>query len=142
MLTLWRNAHIATCDDSMTVFEHGAILTRDGQIEWVGEESALPKFGPAEVRDLGGAWVTPGLIDCHTHLVFAGTRATEYAERLKGRTYAEIARAGGGILSTMRAVRGASDQELFDESVPRLQALAGRGCYDYRDQVRLRADSR
>jgi predicted amidohydrolase YtcJ len=59
MLSLWRNARIATCDDSMTVFEHGAILTRDGQIEWVGDESALPKFGPAEVRDLGGAWVTP-----------------------------------------------------------------------------------
>jgi imidazolonepropionase len=127
MLALWRNARVATCDDSMTVFEHGAILTRDGQIEWVGDESALPKFGPAEVRDLGGAWVTPGLIDCHTHLVFAGTRATEYAERLKGRSYAEIARAGGGILSTMRAVRGASDQELFDESVPRLQALLAEG---------------
>lgn len=127
MLALWRNARVATCDESMTVFEHGAILTRDGQIEWVGDESALPKFGPAEVRDLGGAWVTPGLIDCHTHLVFADTRATEYAERLKGKTYAEIARAGGGILSTMRAVRGASDQELFDESVPRLQALMAEG---------------
>src|SRR5215475_8580444 len=127
MLALWRNARIATCDDSMTVFEHGAILTRDGQIEWVGDEGSLPKFGPAEVRDLGGAWVTPGLIDCHTHLVFAGTRATEYAERLKGRTYAEIARAGGGILSTMRAVRGASEQQLFDTSVPRLQALLNEG---------------
>ena len=127
MLTLWRNARIATCDDSMTVFEHGAMLTRDGQIEWVGEENSLPKFGPAEVRDLGGAWVTPGLIDCHTHLVFAGTRAPEYAERLKGRTYAEIARAGGGILSTMRAVRAASDQELFDESVPRLLSLLSEG---------------
>jgi len=127
MLTLWRNAHVATCDDSMTVFEHGAILTRGAQIEWVGDESAMPKFGPAEVRDLGGAWVTPGLIDCHTHLVFAGTRATEYAERLKGRSYAEIARAGGGILSTMRAVRGASEQELFDESVPRLQSLLAEG---------------
>ena len=127
MLALWRNARIATCDDSMTVFEHGAMLTRDGQIEWVGDENLLPKFGPAEVRDLGGAWVTPGLIDCHTHLVFAGTRAPEYAERLKGRTYAEIARAGGGILSTMRAVRAASDQELFDESVPRLLSLLSEG---------------
>ena len=71
----------------MTVFEHGAMLTRGGQIEWVGDESALPEVrAPAEVRDLGGAWVTPGLIDCHTHLVFAGTRPTEYAERLQGRT--------------------------------------------------------
>jgi imidazolonepropionase len=127
-LTLWRNGHVATCDESMTVFEQGALLTRGNRIEWVGSETALPDFrGPAEVRDLNGAWVTPGLIDCHTHLVFAGTRAPEYAERLKGRTYAEIARGGGGILSTMRAVRGASEQELFDESVPRLQALLAEG---------------
>jgi imidazolonepropionase len=127
-LTLWRNGRIATCDDSMTVYDQGALLTRGGRIEWVGDESALPEFrAPAEVRDLDGAWVTPGLIDCHTHLVFAGTRATEYAERLKGRTYAEIARSGGGILSTMRAVRGASEQQLFDESVPRLQALLAEG---------------
>jgi imidazolonepropionase len=128
MLTLWRNARVATCDASMTVFEHGAILTCDSQIEWVGDESTLPTFRePAEVRDLAGAWVTPGLIDCHTHLVFANTRATEYAERLKGRTYAEIARSGGGILSTMRAVREASEQQLFDESVPRLQSLLSEG---------------
>ncbi len=127
-LTLWRNGRIATCDESMTVFQQGALLTRGGRVEWVGDESALPEFrAPAEVRDLDGAWVTPGLIDCHTHLVFAGTRATEYAERLKGRTYAEIARAGGGILSTMRAVRSASEQQLFDESVPRLQALLDEG---------------
>jgi imidazolonepropionase len=128
MLTLWRNARVATCDDSMTVFERGAILTRDGQIEWVGDEGALPEFrAPAEVRDLDGAWVTPGLIDCHTHLVFAGNRAPEYGERLKGRTYAQIARSGGGILATMRAVREASEQQLFDESVPRLQSLLAEG---------------
>lgn len=128
MLTLWRNARVATCDDSMTVFERGAILTRDGQIEWVGDEGSLPEFrAPAEVRDLDGAWVTPGLIDCHTHLVFAGNRAPEYGERLKGRTYAQIARSGGGILATMRAVREASEQQLFDESVPRLQSLLAEG---------------
>jgi imidazolonepropionase len=127
-LTLWRNGHIATCDEVMTVFKQGALLTRGGRIEWIGDESALPEFRmPAEVRDLGGAWVTPGLIDCHTHLVFAGTRATEYAERLKGRSYAEIARSGGGILATMRAVRAASEQQLFDESAPRLQALLAEG---------------
>src|SRR5882757_8452810 len=127
-LTLWRNGRVATCDESMTVFEQGALLTRGGRIEWVGDESALPEFrAPAEVRDLNGAWITPGLIDCHTHLVFAGTRATEYAQRLQGRTYAEIARSGGGILSTMRAVRGASEQQLFDESVPRLQSLLAEG---------------
>src|SRR3982074_1213638 len=127
-LTLWRNGRVATCDESMTVFEQGALLTRGGRIEWVGDESVLPEFrAPAEGRDLDGAWITPGLIDCHTHLVFAGTRATEYAQRLKGRTYAEIARAGGGILSTMRAVRAASEQQLLDESAPRLQALLAEG---------------
>src|SRR5882724_8538496 len=128
VLSLCCNGRVATCDESMTVFEQGALLTRGNRIEWVGDESALPEFkAPAEVRDLNGAWVTPGLIDCHTHLVFASTRATEYAERLKGRTYAEIARSGGGIHSTMRAVRGGSEQELFDESVPRLQALLAEG---------------
>jgi imidazolonepropionase len=127
-LTLWRNGRIATCDDSMAVFERGAILTRGRSIQWVGDEEALPQLRiPAEVRDLNGAWVTPGLIDCHTHLVFAGTRATEYAERLKGRSYAEIARDGGGIRATMRAVRAASEQQLFDESVLRLHALLAEG---------------
>jgi imidazolonepropionase len=127
-LSLWRNARLATCDASMRVIERGALLTRGGLIEWIGDESELPKTSdPPEAHDLGGAWVTPGLIDCHTHLVFAGTRANEYAERLRGRSYEEIARSGGGILSTMRAVRGATEQQLFDESAPRLQALLAEG---------------
>lgn len=110
----------------MGVIEKGAILTRQGRIEWIGPDSERP--GPAdEEHDFGGAWVTPGLIDCHTHLVFAGTRAGEYAQRLRGRSYAEIAREGGGILSTMRAVRSASLQQLVDESAPRLQALLAEG---------------
>ena len=127
-LTLWRNCSIATCDPAMTVIDDGAVLTRGGRIEWIGGASSLPEFrAPAQVRDLDGAWVTPGLIDCHTHLVFAGTRATEYAQRLRGRTYEEIARAGGGILSTMRAVREASESQLVDESAPRLQSLLAEG---------------
>ena len=97
------------------VIERGALLTRGARIEWVGEEQALPAVTPDESHDLGGAWVTPGLIDCHTHLVFAGNRAAEYAERLRGRSYADIARAGGGILSSVRALRAASEQQLFDE---------------------------
>jgi imidazolonepropionase len=125
--TLWRNARLATCDESMRVIDKGALLTRDGRIEWVGPEAELPVPGTCEQHDLGGAWVTPGLIDCHTHLVFAGTRAGEYAQRLRGRSYAEIAREGGGILSTMRAVRSASLQQLVDESAPRLQALLDEG---------------
>jgi len=125
---LWRNARIATCDASMTRFEGGALLTRGPRIEWVGPESDLPgEYRPEESHDLGGAWVTPGLIDCHTHLVFAGTRAGEYAQRLQGRSYQEIARAGGGILSSMRAVRAASQQQLRDESLPRLEALLAEG---------------
>jgi imidazolonepropionase len=129
-LKLWRNARLATCDESMRVIERGALLTRSGRIEWVGAEADLPappSGDPYEQHDLAGAWLTPGLIDCHTHLVFAGTRAGEYAQRLRGRSYAEIARSGGGILSTMRAVRSASPQELFDASAPRLQALLAEG---------------
>ena len=123
---LWRNARLATCDESMSVIERGAILTREGRIEWIGSDSERPASADEE-HDLDGAWVTPGLIDCHTHLVFAGTRAGEYAARLRGRSYAQIAREGGGILSTMRAVRSASLQQLVDESAPRLQALLAEG---------------
>ncbi len=143
---LWRNARIATCDESMRVIEHGALITAGDRIAWIGPESEIPAAStisaapgstgsagarvgaaPYEEHDVGGAWITPGLIDCHTHLVFAGTRAGEYAQRLRGRSYAEIAREGGGILSTMRAVRTASLQQLMDESAPRLQALLAEG---------------
>jgi imidazolonepropionase len=134
-LKLWHNAQLATCNAARATLTRGALLTRGGRIEWVGEESALPAALAAagaahaapEAHDLGGGWVTPGLIDCHTHLVFAGNRAGEYAERLRGRSYAEIARAGGGILSTMRAVRAASEPQLFEESAPRLAALMAEG---------------
>lgn len=128
ILQLWRNARIATCDASMTRLARGALLTRGPRIEWVGDEGGLPaRYRPEESHDLRGAWVTPGLIDCHTHLVFAGSRAGEYAERLRGRSYQEIARAGGGILSSMRRVRAASEQQLYDESLPRLEALLAEG---------------
>ncbi len=134
-LKLWHNAQLATCDAARGTIARGALLTRGGRIEWVGEEPALPAAlaaagaaeGKLEEHDLGGGAVTPGLIDCHTHLVFAGNRAGEYAERLRGRSYEEIARAGGGILSTMRAVRAASEQQLFEESAPRLAALMAEG---------------
>jgi imidazolonepropionase len=130
-LKLWRNAKLATCDANARCIERGALLTRGALIEWVGDEAALPAASgaatSAQVNDLGGAWVTPGLIDCHTHLVFAGTRAGEYAERLRGSSYEDIARRGGGILATMRAVRAASAEQLFDESAPRLAALLAEG---------------
>src|SRR5207302_1059318 len=100
---------------------------RGSRIEWVGDEAAVPGAAAHEVHDLSGAWVTPGLVDSHTHLVFAGTRATEYAERLRGRSYEEIALSGGGILTTVRAVRAASEEQLFDESAPRLASLLSEG---------------
>jgi len=117
-LTLWLNARLAPCGPDMQRLESGALVTRDDRIEWVGAEDAVPAAlrAAAEVRDLGGAWVTPGLVDCHTHLVFAGTRAVEYAERLQGVSYEEIARRGGGILSTVRETRAASEAELYAAS--------------------------
>jgi imidazolonepropionase len=126
-LKLWRNAQLATCDAAARRIARGALLTRGGRIEWVGEEAALPPATPDEVHDLAGAWVTPALIDCHTHLVFAATRAEEYAERLRGVSYEDIARRGGGILASVRAVREASEPQLFDESAARLAALCAEG---------------
>jgi len=128
MLTLWRNARIATCDEHARVFEHGAILTRDGVIEWVGDERDTPAgLRPERTVELAGRWLTPGLIDCHTHLVFAGQRAAEFARRTAGTSYADIARGGGGILSTVRATRAASEDELVERSRPRLQSLLAEG---------------
>jgi len=126
-LKLWRNAQLATCNAAGERLARGALLTRGARIEWVGDAGALPPHTADEVHDLGGAWVTPGLIDCHTHLVFAGTRADEYAERLRGVSYEQIARAGGGILATVRAVRAASEEQLVEESAPRLAALLAEG---------------
>jgi len=108
----------------------GALVTREGLIEWLGPENAVPQSLRAEIserQDLGGAWVTPGLIDCHTHLVFAGTRAEEFAERARGVSYEEIARRGGGILTTVRTTRGASEEQLFEQSASRLGALLADG---------------
>ena len=128
--TLWRNARLALCDRAGSRVAEGALLTHGGVIEWAGRQQELPSALTAKVRmdyDLKGAWVTPGLIDCHTHLVFAGTRAAEYGERLRGASYEDIARRGGGILTTVRATRAATDGQLFDEAAPRLAALLAEG---------------
>jgi imidazolonepropionase len=106
--------------------EDGAIAVSKGRIAWVGRSTDLPG-GADTARDLGGAWVTPGLIDCHTHLVFGGDRASEFEQRLKGATYEEIARAGGGIRSTVARTRAASDDELLKASGRRLDALLAEG---------------
>ncbi len=127
---LWRNARLLPCDAAMSRIAPGAIVTRGARIAWVGHEAQLPPPLRDECHarhDLHGAWVTPGLIDCHTHLVFAGTRATEYAQRLRGISYQDIAQQGGGILNTVRDTRAASEQQLFDESAPRLATLLAEG---------------
>jgi imidazolonepropionase len=126
-LRLWRNAQLVTGEPRRPRIARGALLTRGDRIEWVGEEAALPAPTVDEAHDLGGAWVTPALVDCHTHLVFAGTRADEYAQRLRGVSYEQIARAGGGILSSVKAVRAADEEQLFADSAPRLAALIAEG---------------
>ena len=128
---LLTNCNIATMDPSVgTPFgaiEDGAIGIQDGRILRVGRRVELAGYQAKQVEPLGGAWITPGLIDCHTHLVFAGNRATEFEQRLNGATYEEIALAGGGILSSVKATRAASLDELVAESRPRLEALMRGG---------------
>jgi imidazolonepropionase len=128
MSTLFRHCRIVTCDDQGQVFERGAMVVQGGRIEWIGREAELPAgIRPQRTVELAGRWVPPGLVDCHTHLVFAGQRAAEFARRTSGSSYAEIAREGGGILSTVRATRAASEDELCAQSAPRLQALLAEG---------------
>lgn len=124
---MWTNARLATmAGDGLGVVERGCIACRDGRIAYAGPEAEAPT-GAAETIDCGGRWITPGLIDCHTHVVHAGNRAEEWALRLEGASYEEIARRGGGILSTMRATRAASEEELVEGALPRLDALLAEG---------------
>lgn len=105
-----------------------ALACKDGRIAWLGAMSELPPHATAqETHALDGALVTPGLIDCHTHVVFGGDRAQEFDQRLNGASYEEIARAGGGIVSTVRATRSASEDELLAQSLPRARALLADG---------------
>ncbi|MGV3548912.1 imidazolonepropionase [Rhizobium sp.] len=128
--TIWRNAQLATLDPSRTglgEIANGAILASDGKIAFAGPEADLPAISDAEIIDCEGRWITPGLIDCHTHLVHAGNRAHEFELRLKGATYEEVARAGGGIVSSVRSLRAASEADLVKQSLPRLDALLAEG---------------
>ena len=125
------DCHVATmvagAGNPLGLFPNAAIGIADGRIVRVGKRTELAGFRAKEVVALGGAWVTPGLIDCHTHLVFGGTRANEHAMRRAGATYEEIAQAGGGIASTVKATREASTDELRDQSRRRLHALMRGG---------------
>ncbi len=109
------------------VIEDGALAISDGQIAWIGPLSEQPGNNATETRSLGNRWITPALIDCHTHLVFGGDRAGEYEKRLAGVSYEEIAREGGGILSTVRATREAEIDELYDSALRRVRQLAATG---------------
>jgi imidazolonepropionase len=128
---IWLDARLATLAPDrggLGVIEPGAIATTGGRIAFAGAMAELPTgFDAAERIALDGRWVTPGLIDCHTHLVYAGDRAHEFELRLKGASYEEIARQGGGILSTVKHTRGASEDRLVAETRPRLAALIAEG---------------
>lgn len=114
MRQVWRHCHATTmADGTYSMIENAAIVTRADRIEWIGPNSELPPVDAAHVHDLGGAWVTPGLVDCHTHLVFGGDRSREFEQRLQGVDYATIAAQGGGIASTVRATRAATEDELY-----------------------------
>ncbi|MCW4460121.1 imidazolonepropionase [Sphingomonas sp. BT-65] len=123
---LWRNARLATMTGGGPgIVERGAITATGDAITYAGPEIDAPDA--AEIIDCEGRWITPGLIDCHTHLIHAGNRAKEFEARLEGATYEEIARAGGGILSTVTATRAASEDELVASALPRLDQLISEG---------------
>ncbi|MEW5723727.1 MAG: imidazolonepropionase [Thermodesulfobacteriota bacterium] len=129
---LWLNARLATLaagGERYGAIEDGALAVSGGRIIYAGPQSGLPDEFRATARtyDAGGAWITPGLIDCHTHLVWAGSRAREFELRLEGATYEEIARRGGGIVSTVQATRAADEKTLFRQSARRLEALLREG---------------
>ena len=129
---LWSGARLATLAPQRVgvgVIERGAVAVREGRIVFAGAEADLPTTlrNAKETIPCDGRWITPGLIDCHTHLVYAGTRADEFEMRLRGASYEEIARAGGGIVSSVKALRAASEDELVRQTLPRLDALVGEG---------------
>jgi imidazolonepropionase len=132
--TLWRKARAATfagaheATDGWGLIEDAAIVTEGERIRWIGPDAELPAgLAPSAEHDLAGALVTPGLIDAHTHLVYAGSRAAEFEQRLKGASYEDIAKAGGGIRSTVAATRAATEDELFRAAAERAQVLMQEG---------------
>ena len=128
--TVWTGARLATLAPGrpgLGEVVDGVVAARDGRILYAGPAADAPAFEAVETRDCDGRWITPGLIDPHTHLVFGGDRAHEFELRLAGASYEEIARAGGGIVSTMTATRAATEAELVESALPRLDALMAEG---------------
>ncbi|CCD90645.1 Imidazolonepropionase (Imidazolone-5-propionate hydrolase) [Bradyrhizobium sp. ORS 375] len=128
---IWHNARLATLREGqpgLGVVEQGVVAARDGRIAFAGPQSEFPADADAPERiDCEGRWITPGLVDCHTHLVYGGDRAHEFELRLAGASYEEIARAGGGIVSTVAATRAASEEALISSALARLDALIAEG---------------
>jgi imidazolonepropionase len=128
--TLLTDLNVATMQPGGVPYgriENAALAIKDGHVAWLGPAAEMPAGAAKQGRSLDGRWVTPALIDCHTHLVFGGNRAAEFEQRLQGASYEDIARAGGGIMSTVMATRAASQDELERWSAPRLQALKREG---------------
>lgn len=127
---VWRGARLATLAEGapgLGLVEDGLVAAKGGRIAYAGPAAGAGAIEADEIIDCEGRWITPGLIDCHTHLIFGGDRAHEFELRLAGASYEEIARAGGGIVSTMKATRGASEADLVASALPRLDALLSEG---------------
>jgi imidazolonepropionase len=122
---LLSNVHLATMDNGYGLLHDAALAIKDGRIAWIGARSDAPPA--AREHDCGGAWLTPGLIDCHTHIVHGGNRSNEWEARLNGATYEQIARQGGGIMATVRATRALDIDALVAASLPRVKALLSEG---------------
>ncbi len=128
MKTLWKNCHMSTMRDGQySIIKNAALISSGTHIDWIGPEQDLPDITDIQVCNLQGRWVTPGLIDCHTHSVFGGNRSLEFEQRLEGVSYAEIAAQGGGIASTVRATRAANEDELLASGLKRVRALLRDG---------------
>ncbi len=126
--SLWHGADIVTMrDGKYHIISNGAIAVRAGKIVWMGEQAAMPALAATKTVKLDGGIITPGLVDCHTHLVFGGNRSGEFEQRLNGVSYAEIAAQGGGIISTVKATRDAQEELLLEQALFRLQPLLAEG---------------
>ncbi|MDV2863092.1 imidazolonepropionase [Phytobacter ursingii] len=142
--SVWRGATLVTMQDGhYNLIENGAIVVADGKIVWLGPVANCPLFPDAEQHEFAGGIITPGFVDCHTHLVFGGNRSSEFEQRLNGVSYAEIAASGGGIISTVNATREATEEELIESALFRLRPLLAEGvtCVEIKSGYGLSIDS-